>query len=440
MKKLDDENLLGLIKSKETCPPDELAAAMEEISLRKLMPENEIQLIKDCNEKKWYYEKSGKRNGPVTTFQISVLIKDETISFTTSVWKKDFENWKPISETDLKQYFTIKGPPPLLGDKVNNTFIWLLAFAPIFGTIIEGMFFQEVSFKRTMIFWIILNSCLAIIDDMSLEKAGHRTNNLGWAMFCVPIYIWRRASLTHQSKSYFWVWIVTVIASLFIDSAVKELGNQLEVRKNAQQLFEKVWPFDGREQESLHLIKQVFAEQGNVFVIDSQNEISQITSSGKDTSPIISPDGKDVYFVRKTGVFGEAEYEEVEKLMIMKTKIDSLEEEIFLEKTDGIEIFEVRGLSITANGKHLLFITQKWSTSGVLLRINVNTKKIQEITHADNFEILKKGEYENHLIVNRSSIKEDVGREWSYWLIDIDGNVIKEIGDEESVQKFKEKV
>ncbi|HPS31665.1 MAG TPA: DUF1566 domain-containing protein [bacterium] len=241
MKKLDDENLLGLIKSKETCPPDELAAAMEEISLRKLMPENEIQLIKDCNEKKWYYEKSGKRNGPVTTFQISVLIKDETISFTTSVWKKDFENWKPISETELKQYFKIEVPPPLLGDKVNNTFIWLLAFAPIFGTIIEGLFFQEVSFKRTMIFWTVLNSGLAIIDDLNLKKAGHKTNNIGWAIFFVPVYIWRRASLTHQSKSYFWVWVVAVIASIFIDPAAQEFGKQLEVRKNVQQLFEKVW-------------------------------------------------------------------------------------------------------------------------------------------------------------------------------------------------------
>ncbi|GEM_PF-2958114 len=262
MKTLDDENLLDLIKSKETCQPDELAAAMEEISLRKLMPENKIQLIKDCNEKKWYYEKKGERVGPITTFQITNLIENNELQLSTLVWQKEFNDWKKISDTELKKHFRNDSPPPLNGDKINNTFIWLIAFSPIFGSIIQGIFFDDQSFSATSLiivfmFWAILNSSLAAIDTINLDKAGHKTIGIGWAVFLVPVYIWKRANTTKQSKSYFWVWFIALGLSFFIDSKIQDIKTQMKFNSYVNQLIEEAIPEKPKKDYINQLIEKI---------------------------------------------------------------------------------------------------------------------------------------------------------------------------------------
>ena len=219
MQKMDDEQLLNILEHKNDYQPLALVAAIKEIGLRKLLPENELQKLLILNENVWHYEQNGRRIGPSTTIQIEGLIKDGTISYTTLVWQKGFENWKLISETELNEYLKVDVPPPLMGEKVDNSFIWVLAFAPIIGSIIESLFFSGISYGGSLFFWVVLNSGLAIIDDMKLKNAGHKTNNLVWAIFLVPVYLWRRANLTKQSKSYFWVWIISLVISMLIESA-----------------------------------------------------------------------------------------------------------------------------------------------------------------------------------------------------------------------------
>lgn len=219
MQMLDNEQLLNVLKQKNDYQPLALIAAIKEIGLRDLLPENELQKLLALNEDVWYYEQNGKRIGPISTIKIEGLINDGAISYDTLVWQKGLDNWKLITETELNEYLQVKGPPPLLGKKVNNSFIWLLAFAPIIGSVIEGLFFSGLSFGGSLFFWVALNSGLAIIDDIKVRNAGHKTNNLVWAIFLVPVYLWKRANLTKQSKSYFWVWIISLFISMLIDSA-----------------------------------------------------------------------------------------------------------------------------------------------------------------------------------------------------------------------------
>jgi len=140
------------------------------------------------------------------------LIKNKTLNQDSIVWNKNFNDWKAIKETELYELIPNVEPPPLTGDKVNNVFIWLLAFAPIMAILIEG----EVFHQESAIIWVGLNSGLAILDDVRLKRAGHITNNLGWAIFIVPVYIWRRATLTKQSRNYFWVWVMSIIVASII--------------------------------------------------------------------------------------------------------------------------------------------------------------------------------------------------------------------------------
>jgi dipeptidyl aminopeptidase/acylaminoacyl peptidase len=181
----------------------------------------------------------------------------------------------------------------------------------------------------------------------------------------------------------------------------------------------------------------------SIYVTKANGKIEQVTYTGKDSDPLISPDRKVVYFVRQTGNMGEYENEGAEQLAIMKVDLKSLKEEkltdtiLFEDWKSAIELYEVTGFSLTQDGLFLCFITQKWTTSGVLVKLNTQTKKLTEISHGDKFELLKDGKYKDHIIVARSSIKSNVGRQWSNWLIDIDGKEIMEIGDEDAVTNFK---
>ena len=216
MNEKSDEELLQIVKIRHDYQP-EAAEASIKVALERGIIDNEFNKIKkeikDTDD--WHYELNGKRQGSVSYAEIKGLIKNQTLNQDTLVWKKGFDDWSRIKETELNELITNDEPPPLIGNKVKNTFIWLLAFAPIIGSIIEGELIPSGSF----IFWFALNSGLAILDDIKLKNAGHKTNNLVWAIFLVPVYLWRRSTLTKQSKSYFWVWIVSFIISVFISTS-----------------------------------------------------------------------------------------------------------------------------------------------------------------------------------------------------------------------------
>jgi hypothetical protein len=187
------------------------------------------------------------------------------------------------------------------------------------------------------------------------------------------------------------------------------------------------------------------ARDKNIYVTKSDGKIEQVTYIGKDSEPLISPDKKTVYFIRQTGNMGEYEYEGAEQLAIMQVDLKSLKEEKITDTIhyedwkSGSEIYEVTGFTLSQDGQYIFFITQKWTTSGVLVKLNTQTKKITEISHGDKFELLKDGQYKDHIIVTRSSIKINAGRQWSNWLINVEGKEIKEIGEDEAVINFKTK-
>ncbi len=192
-------------------------------------------------------------------------------------------------------------------------------------------------------------------------------------------------------------------------------------------------------------IVETFVDKGNIFITKSDGTIQQITFLGKDNTPLLSPNHEVIYFIRETGNLFKNEYNyEMQQLAIMKVDLLSLRE---LKLTDKIhykdwnqssELFRVGNFSMSDDGKYIFFLTQKWVVTDVLVRLDTDTNLMTEISHGDGFEILKEGVFKNHLLITRGEIKENAGRQWSYWIIDINGNKIKEIGDENAVKIFKE--
>lgn len=177
-------------------------------------------------DKIWFYEEDGQRAGPVSESEIAQLIKATKISYGTPVWKKGFPDWLVIEKTDLRVQLEAVAPPPLTGAHVNNTVVWVLAFAPILGYFLEAVAASFVYGDNNWLadkalasneFWfitLVLNIGLSYFDERRLQRAGHNTDKFrGWIWF-VPVYLYQRAKWMKQNLAYFIVWIVCFLISL----------------------------------------------------------------------------------------------------------------------------------------------------------------------------------------------------------------------------------
>lgn len=173
------------------------------------------------SEAAWFYEEKGQRKGPVSEEEIKGLIARAALSHGSTVWRKGFPDWLKIENTELAEYLDESGPPPLSGQNISNTIIWVLAFAPIIGYFLEWTIAYAVNDGNDLAamiamanskYWfvtLILNVALSVYDEKQLEKAGHNTDKFkGWK-WIVPVYLYQRAKATKQSLSYFIVWLVS---------------------------------------------------------------------------------------------------------------------------------------------------------------------------------------------------------------------------------------
>lgn len=168
----------------------------------------------------WFYAIDNERKGGVTEAEIIELIKKGTIGHGTYVWKKGLGDWTRVENTELRTYVDDISPPPLTGENVSNSIVWVLAFAPIIGGLLENLVAEFVhgdDLSRIISnevgkFWyitLILNSALAIWDEKRIKKAGINTSKFYlWAWILVPVYLFKRSRALKQNLSYFIVWMV----------------------------------------------------------------------------------------------------------------------------------------------------------------------------------------------------------------------------------------
>ena len=200
-----------------------------------------------------------------------------------------------------------------------------------------------------------------------------------------------------------------------------------------------------------HSIVNTFVKDKNVFVTDASGLIKQITFKGRDNNPVITQDLKTLYFVRETdNLVISMHYDGYEKqLCIMKFDLENSTEDKICDRVNVSPVWndslvEITNLSISLSGNYLFFETPAAYTSGALVKLNPKTKEAIVISGSDKFDLIKEGQFNDKIIVNKSYFDENpgpfehgyLGRQWSNWLIDFDGKEIKKIGDEKAVLKF----
>lgn len=184
----------------------------------------------DETSRRWFYEIKGRQTGPVTTDVIRELLHQGTVSHETLVWNETFgQSWKPIRDTDI----IISGkdtPPPLPATHVNNTFAWLLVLVPVVGAFGEkavGDLGVRPPLGALFLAYAVVNTAIALVDAKHIAGSGRNTNNisLGVWFWLIPAYLFQRARALRQSFAYFWAWIVSLAAAIFISSPDILSGN-----------------------------------------------------------------------------------------------------------------------------------------------------------------------------------------------------------------------
>lgn len=108
---------------------------------------------------------------------------------------------------------------------VNNTTVWILAFAPLIGIFLQSFLYGFMTsitnnFYSYNKFWwatLILNVFLCYLDESGLKKSGIDTSKINsWAIWIVPVYLYKRAEILKQSQSYFWVWLIVFFITIFL--------------------------------------------------------------------------------------------------------------------------------------------------------------------------------------------------------------------------------
>jgi hypothetical protein len=178
-----------------------------------------------ATENLWFYEENGQRLGGIGESAMAALIQSGKLRHGSSVWKQGFADWVKLEETPLRIHLDQLSPPPLMGQHVSNSLVWVLAFAPILGLFLEGFVamlvydsenraMNAVSDGKFFYITVALNILLSVLDEKRLQKAGHNTSAFkGW-VWLVPVYLYQRAKQLKQSLAYFAVWIACFVLVL----------------------------------------------------------------------------------------------------------------------------------------------------------------------------------------------------------------------------------
>lgn len=178
----------------------------------------------------WLYENNGQRQPLPAEAELQSLIEQGKIHGQTLVWKPGLPDWLPLQNTMLVSLLSQRQtPPPLPAKSINQTWIWILAFAPLIGLMLEAMVagmrasssytvnYEVARALKTNQYWyitLILNVGLSLWDEKRLALAGIDTSSFGKTAFIVPVYLWKRAKALRQGPAYFWVWVATFVLTL----------------------------------------------------------------------------------------------------------------------------------------------------------------------------------------------------------------------------------
>ena len=178
----------------------------------------------------------------------------------------------------------------------------------------------------------------------------------------------------------------------------------------------------------------VSEKDGNIQYTDKSGQTTALTSSGRDSDPVLAPDGKWVVFVRKVdGKKIATGSDELEPTELWQVRIDGKEPTLLLkcrdsEKPEGI-IAAFESLQFSTNGKLVYFTTPAWAVSGAIHVVDTTNRKERYLLPGSDVKVVPSGEYKDCLLVLQHRYFLGGGSYDWYWLFRPDGKEVGPVGE-----------
>ena len=183
--------------------------------------------------------------------------------------------------------------------------------------------------------------------------------------------------------------------------------------------------------------QSVSVKDGNIQFTDKSGKTTAITSSGRDSNPLLAPDGKWVAFVRTVdGKKIATGSEQVEPTELWQVRVDGKEPSLLVRCRDSDKMESVIGgfenLQFSTNGKLLYFVTPAWATSGAVHVVDTTNGKERYLFPGNNLKVVPAGEYKDCLLVQQHRYFVGAGSYDWYWLLRPYGKEVGPIGEDTS--------
>lgn len=173
-----------------------------------------------------------------------------------------------------------------------------------------------------------------------------------------------------------------------------------------------------------------FAKEGNIYYLQDGKDV-QVTTSGKDQAPVLSPDKKMIAFIRTSNQKVPDACDDVESRsefasQIWLYDIAEKKERLLVDNNFSCDkpekkIINPKHLQFSPASDVLYFLTPGWVTSSALHAVKSDGTNEHYIVPANSLEVLQEGRYKGGLIVlqHRYFIGGDTF-DW-YWLFTPEG-------------------
>jgi hypothetical protein len=181
--------------------------------------------------------------------------------------------------------------------------------------------------------------------------------------------------------------------------------------------------------------QSVSVKDGNIHFTDKTGQTTAITSSGRDSGPVLDPDGRWVAFVRKVdGQKIATGSDEVEPSELWQVRTDGKEASVLVkcraaEKPESL-IAAFENLQFSTNGKLLYFVTPAWATSGAVHVVDTTNRRERYVFPGNDLKLVSSGEYKDCLLVQQHRYFIGGGSYDWFWLLRPDGKEVGPVGED----------
>lgn len=178
----------------------------------------------------------------------------------------------------------------------------------------------------------------------------------------------------------------------------------------------------------------VTARDGNIL-INREGVEKQLTSSGRDSTPVLDPQGKWVVFVRslrgKKIASGAGEHDAAE---LWQIRADGKEPTMLVRTRQADEMENIiagfEDVQFSSDGRLVYFVTPAWATSGAVHVVDTTNGKERFVVAGNALRVIHSGEYRDHLLLSQHRYFLGGGSYDWFYLFTPDGKEVGVVGED----------